>query len=121
MNLLSLPVALVATLSSPASAGAAPFDWQIPMERWPGHYVQQCLPLKAGETLAYRMRSPFPVDFNIHYRRDRDTLYPVRVNHTTRHRGRLHARVDGQYCFMWINNEEQRSAYRILITLDRVS
>lgn len=121
MNLLSLPVALVATLSSPVPAGDAPFDWQIPMEPHPGFYVEQCLNLEAGETLDYRVRSPHPVDFNIHYRDDRDTLYPIRINHITRHDGRVRARINGRYCFMWINNERQRTSYRIRLILERES
>lgn len=121
MNLLSLPAALVAALSSPASAGAAPSTWQVPMEPDPGYYVEQCLHLRAGETVDYRLESPYPVDFNVHYDVNGDTLYPTRLNHITRHNGRVQARTEGDYCFMWINNERQQTHYRIRLTIDKTT
>jgi hypothetical protein len=63
--------------------------------------VERCVQLGEGESVRYRFRASAPVDFNVHYHRDADVIYPVRRNGVRAANGTFRAPLGEQYCLMW--------------------
>ena len=64
---------------------------------------EQCLPLKAGDSIRYQFNSPSPLNFNIHYHTEKTTGFQVKLTEVSRHQGEFSTAVDQEYCFMWTN------------------
>ncbi len=74
-----------------------PFQLQVP-----AHGAQEhCFALQAGEAIRYRYRASAKLDFNIHYHRGKDVLYPVRERGSRRAEGEYTAPHDDTFCLMW--------------------
>lgn len=68
-----------------------------------GKFDEHCLKIEAGRAIAYRFDASAPVDFNIHYHRGKDVLYPVRRDATRRLASTFRAESTDDYCLMWEN------------------
>lgn len=108
-------VALTTALSTPAPAGDSPFQHSETISVQPnrGYFTEHCLNLGPRQRLEYRMRSPFPVDFNVHYHGPDETAYPVAKQQARNQSGTFEAAGEGTHCFMWTNREDREKAYRI--------
>jgi len=93
----------VLTLVSPANAEDAaegPFSLTVRA----GGFDERCLRLQANEMLDYRFSADGTVDFNIHYHRGSEVVYPVRqVAVSLVRRARFVASATDDYCLMWQN------------------
>ena len=115
MRWWSFVVALTAALGTPASAGDSSFQHSetISLQPNPGYFTEHCLRLDPGQRLEYRMRSPFHMDFNVHYHGPDKTAYPVAKQQARNQSGTFEAAGQGTHCFMWTNREKRDDAYEI--------
>ncbi|MEW6714334.1 MAG: hypothetical protein AB1306_04510, partial [Nitrospirota bacterium] len=68
---------------------------------------EDCFKVKRGEVLNYKFNSSSPLDFNVHYHRSSEVLYPVLQNNINEHEGTIdpekHGLEEEYYCLMWKN------------------
>jgi hypothetical protein len=121
MKVLSLTIALAATLSAPALAEERPLQRSVHMAAHPGYFSEHCAPLEAGDLVEYRVVSPHAVDFNVHFHAEKETRYPVKKKAVTRDEGRIKAGEAGGYCFMWTNKEQRPADFEVELTLTPVA
>ena len=97
-----LSVAL-ATLCTAALAHAAPGPTNavIATTLEPQKIHEECLRLEPGEQRRYHWKSDAPVDFNIHYHRGAEVIYPVKRDGMRGDGGTFTAKTAEDYCWMW--------------------
>ena len=94
----SLLAALLATAGATHAADAAkPFAFTLE----PKAIEEECVRLQQGEKRDYRWKSDAPVDFNIHYHRGNDVLFPVKSDRARASKGTFTAKSAEDYCWMW--------------------
>jgi hypothetical protein len=93
-------VLIAATL---AAGDAVAADDAFRLSIAPGKFDEHCLKIEAGRTIAYRFEASGPVDFNIHYHRGNDVLYPVKREATRQSASTFRAESTDDYCLMWEN------------------
>ena len=69
--------------------------------------AEECFRLPADASIGYVFEASAPVDFNIHFHRGSDVLYPVRVDQARRGEDRFTAPSAEEYCLMWTNPTAQ--------------
>lgn len=102
-----LPVAVVVTgiafagnaAGAEGASDAKPFSHSIA----PRKIAEECFKLPAGETIGYTFESSAPVDFNIHYHRGQEVLYPVKSDQVAKAEDRFAAPSAEEFCLMWTN------------------
>ena len=62
---------------------------------------EECVRLEAGQKRRYHWKSDAPVDFNIHYHRGADVVYPVKRDAMRGDGGTFTAKTGEDYCWMW--------------------
>ena len=62
---------------------------------------EECLKLEAGQKRRYHWKSNEPVDFNVHYHRDKEVFYPVKRDGMRGDGGTFVAKTGEDYCWMW--------------------
>ena len=100
MRLLCLFLSLAAAspgMAAAAAADAAPIRLTIAA----GKIGEVCMPLGAGDTLAWRFRASAPADFNLHQHVGDKVLTPVSRDSMTRHRARHTVDRDNDWCLTW--------------------
>jgi hypothetical protein len=73
----------------------------VVVELEPGKAHEECLRLEAGQKRRYYWKSNAPVDFNIHYHRGDDVVYPVKRERMRGDGGTFIAKSGEDYCWMW--------------------
>lgn len=66
-----------------------------------GAFDELCVHLGAGESVRYAFDADARLDFNIHWHRGNDVLYPVKRDGVARLGGRFTADASQIYCLMW--------------------
>ena len=94
---LALALGLMPAAAVAAGASLGPFRLDVPARGFDEHCVQ----LAAGERVRYRYSATADVDFNIHYHRGKDVLYPVKVTATRSADALFTAPHADTYCLMW--------------------
>jgi hypothetical protein len=104
-------IATALCLASAASSGAAatsadrkPFHLTIAA----GKVGEVCMPLAAGDTLAWRFKSNAAADFNLHHHVGSEVLMPVQRTQTREDRGEHAIDRDNEWCLMWTAPAGQR-------------
>lgn len=93
------------------TAGAAE-DWQelrteiIGVENY---FSERCVKFGAGEKIAYRFTSIYPLKFNIHYHPDNNTLFKIQKENITELKGDFTSEAEDHYCFTWTNLIEREA------------
>jgi len=73
-----------------------------------------CGALDANAVVEWQVKSPSPVDFNIHYHQGEEVVYPTRQNGVSKLTDRLTATTAETYCWMFTNPAQTPT----VITLD---
>ena len=76
-----------------------PHDFGVSLE--PGAIHEECLRLERGARRRYEWSSSAPVDFNIHFHRGDDVIYPVKRDGATKSSDSFTAKSTEDYCWMW--------------------
>lgn len=106
--LLSIPVLCFATQA------VAEKVMDLPMEPVQNYFREHCLVLDAGQTLVYRMETPYPLNFNIHHHPETGpTVYLIRKSIEEYFSGESVADAGGEYCFMWTNPEDRPEKFSV--------
>ncbi len=79
----------------------------------PGKVHEECMRVEAGQKRRYHWKSSAPVDFNIHYHRGNDVLYPVKRDRMRGDGGTFSAKSGEDYCWMWMARTEAKIEGRI--------
>jgi hypothetical protein len=82
-------------------------------------FEEHCVKLGAGERVRYRFRASDEVDFNIHFHRDKDVLYPVRASASRGVDAVFAAPGADVYCLMWERKGD--GAVRVEGSVDRAT
>jgi hypothetical protein len=102
---------LLARASFFAACFAAPHAWadspgnentravDISVEARKSH--EECLRIEAGEKRRYHWRASAPVDFNVHFHRGDEVVYPIKRDGMRGDGGTFVAKTGGDYCWMW--------------------
>jgi hypothetical protein len=83
----------------------------------PGAFEEMCFELGAGQSIRYTFDAGAPLEFNIHWHRGREVVYPVRSSAVARRGGSFRATEKEAYCLMWTNRG--RVAVELRARLDR--
>jgi hypothetical protein len=67
----------------------------------PGKVHEECMRVERGEKRRYYWKSSAPVDFNIHYHRGDEVLYPVKRERMRGDGGTFASKSGEEYCWMW--------------------
>jgi hypothetical protein len=62
---------------------------------------EECARLEQGEKRNYYWRADRPVDFNVHYHRGEEAVYPVKRDAMRGDGGTFTAKSAQDYCWMW--------------------
>ena len=101
MKRLPLIVAALAALA--ASAAQKPSDQPVAVavELAPKKVHEECARLEAGQSRRWHWKSSAPVDFNIHYHRGEEVVFPIKRDAMRGDGGTFTAKSGEDYCWMW--------------------
>lgn len=91
------------------TAGAAE-DWQesqIQIIGVENYLKERCIKFGAGEKIAWRFTSIYPLNFNIHYHPDNTTRFKIQKENITELKGEFTSDAEDHYCFTWTNLVER--------------
>ncbi len=66
-----------------------------------GEVHEECMHMKLNDWGKYEWKSDEPVDFNIHYHRGSDVVFPVQRDGMRGDGGTFTAKTAEDYCWMW--------------------
>ena len=92
-----LPMLALLCSAALAGEGAGPYSFTLSGKA----FDERCLHLDAGQSIHYRFKASAPVDFNIHYHRGKDVVFPVRKAGVREASGTFKAKGAEGYCLMW--------------------
>jgi hypothetical protein len=98
-----LALALAAALPA-AAQGEKPIRLTIA----PGKVGEVCMPLEAGDTLAWHFKSSVEVDFNLHQHIGKEVLMPVERKAVAEDRAEHRVDRKNDWCLMWTAPAGQR-------------
>ena len=96
--------ALIASLAAATALGNPPATQTgtvVAASLEPRKIHEECVRLEAGQQRRYHWKSSAPVDFNIHYHRGNEVLYPVKRDAMRGDGGTFTAQSAEDYCWMW--------------------
>lgn len=83
----------------------------------PGGFEELCFELDAGQSVRYQFDAGAPLDFNVHWHRGNEVLFPIRSATVARRAGVFAAEEKQAYCLMWTNRT--RGAVPLRARIDR--
>lgn len=96
-----LPPALAALAVFAAAAADAPSASTFSVTLEPKGMHEECARLASGEKRSYYWRADGPVDFNVHFHRGDEAVYPVKRDAMRGDGGTFTAKSGEDYCWMW--------------------
>ena len=73
----------------------------------PGKIHEACMKLAPGARLTYSFNTDTPLNFNIHYHRGNDVIFPVKQDAVKSGADVFEAKTREDYCMMWSNPSGQ--------------
>lgn len=104
MHRLLLTTALALTAAGPVLAQERPMHLTIA----PGKVGEVCMPLQAGDTLAWHFKASPAADFNLHHHVGDRVVMPVDRKGATDHRAEHAIDQPNDWCLMWTAPAGQR-------------
>ena len=92
-------VAILLAGTVAAQSAAKPFTHTLR----PRADAEECFKLPSGQSIGYAFESSAPVDFNIHFHRGKEVVYPVKADAIPRMDDRFTAPSTEEFCLMWTN------------------
>ena len=90
---------LLASGGAAAQSNEKPFTHTIK----PRALGEECFKLPGGQSIGYAFESSAAVDFNIHFHRGNDVVYPVASDAVRSASDRFTAPSTEEFCLMWTN------------------
>jgi hypothetical protein len=94
---MKILIAAIALATPLAHAAEQPIHLTIA----PGKAGEVCMPLEAGDTLAWRFKASAASDFNLHHHVGNDVLMPVQRPAVTEDQAEHAADRRNEWCLMW--------------------
>lgn len=82
-----------------APAHAMPRHVEVVLQ--PGGVHTDCFMVRSGQQVTYNFKLDRPGRFNLHYRRGKDVVHPIRSESVSEQKGDYRADVAREYCLMW--------------------
>ena len=101
MKRLPLALLLAAAFLAPRAIAAGTSTGAFSAALEPGGMHEECAQLGKGQKRSYYWRADGPVDFNIHYHRGDEAVYPVKREAMRGDGGTFVAKEAEDYCWMW--------------------
>ncbi|MBL8308796.1 MAG: hypothetical protein JNL19_00095 [Burkholderiales bacterium] len=79
----------------------------------PGKFVEICENLPKGGSVAWEFKASAPLNFNVHFHRGKDVVYPEKQDGVSERQGTLAAPSKEDYCWMWTNKGTVPSDIRV--------
>lgn len=79
----------------------------LPMEAWPGYFIERCMQLDGGDNIELSFDSPYPIKLNIHFHTETTTEYLIQTVVTDSSMHSARTPHSGEYCYE-VKNDEQR-------------
>jgi hypothetical protein len=76
---------------------------------------RECMGVTDKQLLRFWYRSDAPIDFNIQYVENNDTLYPVKQTRQSIGSGSFTPKASGDYCMVWTNTSRRPVLFRFEI------
>jgi hypothetical protein len=73
----------------------------------PRQIAEECVKLAAGQSITYSFEATAVVDFNIHFHKGDEVVYPVKHDLVRRGDDRFAAGSAEDYCLMWTNKTSE--------------
>ena len=109
-----LPMLALFCSAALAGEGAGPYSFTLSGKA----FDERCVNLDAGQSIRYRFKASAPVDFNIHYHRGEEVVFPVRKAGVRETSGTFKARGAEGYCLMWEHKGSGSAAVEGTLELD---
>ena len=78
----------------------------------PGSIEELCFELGAGRGVRYQFDAEAPLEFNLHWHRGNEVLYPLRSGAVQRRAGVFVSERQEAYCLMWTNRTKRPTRLR---------
>jgi hypothetical protein len=106
---------LLVIQSSPAQIREPPALMEVRLA--PGGFDELCFELGAGQSMRYAFDADAPLDFNLHWHRGSELLFPLQIAAVARLGGSFRSPGKEAYCLMWTNRT--RAAVPLRARIDR--
>ena len=67
----------------------------------PGKIHEDCFSLQSRQQVQYNFKMDRPGNFNLHYHKGKEAIYPIRSESVSEQKGDHAAVVAQEYCLMW--------------------
>lgn len=102
MKLLpALTCALIVTGAGLAEAADPKVAVAVSIALEPKKVHEECMRVEPGQKRTYHWKSSAPVDFNVHYHREKEVFFPVKRDAMRGDGGTFIAKTGEDYCWMW--------------------
>jgi hypothetical protein len=101
MRLTALAAALAATAAMATNAPSGPGRIVVSVTLEPGKVHEACMQLERGDRRRYEWKASAAADFNIHYHRGNEVVYPEKRDGVKSWRGGFTSKSPEEYCWMW--------------------
>jgi hypothetical protein len=104
-----LALLTVAAASAQAASHIVPARWseQGSFEHQgsiaPGKFIEVCDKLAQGQQIRWRFETAGPTDFNIHFHKGKETVYPAQRSAVREGADTLAVEANEAHCWMWTN------------------
>ncbi len=98
---LALALALLCPTVTAANPGDAAKTRAFVHDLEPRGVAEECLRLETGRSRRFEWTADGPLDFNIHYHKGDEVIYPVKLKGQWNGGGRFTAATGEDYCWMW--------------------
>ncbi len=78
-----------------------------------GKFIEVCDKLRVGQTIQWQFESTVPADFNIHFHKGKDTVFPAKLSQSRQASEVLKVDTDETHCWMWRNKSEGAMALKV--------
>lgn len=112
-----LLLAVIAATSAWAAQSAEPQIMRLNIQPPKDYFREECFVLEVGNKLSFKLTTPHPIDFNLHYHQnDGQTTFPVKQVVKSQLSKQFVAQSAGVYCFNATNLEDQQDAYDVVLS-----
>lgn len=115
MNLLRA-FALSLTFFPGIAAQAGGTDWtarETTLAPYQGAFNEFCIMANKSQHLEIEVRTPHPIDFNVHFHAPEKTLFPVKERVVAHADFDVLAERTGEYCLMWKNPRKLQDSFTV--------
>ena len=92
---------MVAVVAAAAISCALAMPVHTDIVLQPGKAHEECFRLKPQQQVRYHFKLDRPGEFNLHYHRGNEAVYPLRSEAVLEQRGDYVAALAEEYCLMW--------------------